>query len=407
MLKFPILYHKGKGGEIRVWSVWSDGDTVFTEYGVENGIMQISSKKVIAKNVGKKSATTVEEQADKEAKSQWEFKKKRKYSESVDAAEEVLQLPMLAKDYTPDKIVFPALMQPKLDGVRCEAFWDGDRIKLISRAGLEWTVPTHIAEQVANVLPKGSQFDGELYVHGKSCQTITSYVKRLQPQTELVEYHIYDMPVVDGDDTLTNEERHAALTNILKGCQETHLILVETREVFNEKEIKDAEAYWVSQGYEGGIVRNKKGIYRFGYRSWDLQKVKTFKDGEFEVVDCNEGVGKMVGCAIFECRNDISEATFDVTCSVPTPEKQEQYRNRAQYIGRFLTVKFFDRTDDGIPRFPVGKMFRADEDLDKSRVKTPVFVPKINIDLILSKATVKPKDKTKKKSLFDTILEED
>ena len=106
---------------------------------------------------------------------------------------------------------------------------------------------------------------------------------------------------------------------------------------------------------------------------------------------------------------------FNPTCKsrclqlqeVPTPEKQEQYKNRAQYIGRFLTVKFFDRTDDGIPRFPVGKMFRADEDLDKSKVKAPVFVPKINIDAILSKATVKPKDKPKTKSLFDTILEED
>jgi hypothetical protein len=753
MKTFPILYHKGKSGEIRTWSTWADGDTVYTEYGVKNGKLITASKQVTAKNVGKKSETTLNVQAEKEAESLWKFKKDRKYSETEEGAEEELQLPMLAKDLTIKKLEFPILMQPKLDGcftyhasvttdqgclpigriveeklnvkvlsynettkvfefknilnwfnngkaskqdwldleinktrrlrctkthkfltnngwrsaefiasedlilsnqksfrligallgtlmgdscisfdkrgkaigarlrfthsnfeylenkvkflnipgklvdhisgygslektfvssvldipelnlfyfidkneinfgkrlpitqnllsnyltkeglalwicddgslrfnngnletpilsisthnlnedeieevcayfenvwgvspskiqdkrlnkpswsitfnssntvyllsrlrgcalkgmeykfffksenypqnienvveelplkiTRCKntppttkydievednhnyvvngvvahncramASWDGDRVKLISRAGIEWTVPTHIVKQVAQVLPKDSQFDGELYIHGKSCQTITSYVKRLQPETWSVEYHIYDMPVVDGDDTLTNEERYQALSNVMESCEETHLVLVETIEVHNEKEVWSNERRWVELGNEGGIGRNKKGKYRFGYRSWDLQKVKTFKDAEFLVVDCNEGIGSNVGCAIFVCQNDLTDAVFNVTCSCPIPEKKEQFTNKDKYIGQYLTVKFFDRTDAGIPRFPIGAVFRSKEDLPQ-HLKT-----KGDIDDIISKATIKPKLKMKTKSLFDSILE--
>lgn len=356
------LYHKGKQGELRVWSVWTEGSKIKTEYGVLDGEMQISTKEASPKNVGRSNETTAEQQAELEAQSLYQFKLDRKYSLTIAEAQESLLLPMLAKDNL-SKIKYPCYVQPKLDGVRCLAFWEGDRVKLISRAGKEWTVPKHINEQVAKILPKDSMFDGELYVHGKSCQTITSYVKKWREvETPTIEYHIYDAPVVNGYEEASYSDR----LRVLKTFTDVglNLKIVHTKLVQTEEELKAYESEVVSQGYEGAIARNTNGLYIFGYRSNDLIKVKTFQDAEFEVLDCRQGIGKFEGCAIFLCRNDLNDLTFECTMATSMEERAQMFREQKKYIGQKLTVKFFDRTDDQKPRFPVGKMFRDIKDLD-------------------------------------------
>lgn len=380
-MKLPILYHKGKNGEMRVWSVWTEGSTIKTEYGVLNGEMVQSSKVATGKNIGRKNETSPEQQAEAEAQSLWTFKKERKYSESKEDACEPLLLPMLAKEYEAKKVSWPAFVQPKLDGVRCLAFWSGDTVKLISRAGKEWTVASHIAKQLENFLPKDSMFDGELYVHGFSCQTITSWVKKLRDETLKIQYHIYDMPIVNGRDDLTCHKRILELTglfevwmdeatyNEVEGSEDLTLgvigdiRLVDTKFINSEEAVRNEEKMLVQDGYEGAIVRNLHGIYQWGYRSSDLLKVKTFKDAEFEVIGCRDGIGKFVGHAVWICKNDINDLAFECTCAVPMEERARMYREYRKYIGRKLTVKFFERTDDGLPRFPVGKLFRDEKDL--------------------------------------------
>lgn len=361
------LYHKGKQGETRVWSVWTENDQIKTEYGVLDGEMQVSVKRATPKNVGRANETTAEQQAELEAESLYKFKLDRKYSTTVESAQEPLLLPMLAKDDL-KKAIYPAFIQPKLDGVRCLAFWDGDRVKLISRAGKEWTVPKHINEQVAKVLPKDGMFDGELYLHGKSCQTITSYVKKWRDvETPTVEYHIYDMPIVSGEDSKPFGLRTVILQSLLNqpDLDIPNLILVNTEKVDSLDAVRDYEGKVVEEGYEGAIVRNIDGLYLFGYRSNDLLKVKTFQDSEFEVTGCRDGIGKFEGCAVFICKNDKNDLTFECTLAVSMEERARLFQEQQKYIGKKLTVKFFDRTDDGLPRFPVGKLFRDEADLSK------------------------------------------
>ena len=38
--------------------------------------------------------------------------------------------------------------------------------------------------------------------------------------------------------------------------------------------------------------------------------------------------------------------------------RREWFENGDDYIGEMLTVKFFELTDDGVPRFPVGIAIR-------------------------------------------------
>jgi hypothetical protein len=103
--------------------------------------------------------------------------------------------------------------------------------------------------------------------------------------------------------------------------------------------------------------------YKWDNRSSDLLKYKKFQDQEFEVIGVKAGKGKFEGLAVFICKNDLNDETFEVTIATDFKTKKEQFDNRDSYIGKKLTVKYFDRTDKLIPTFPVGLAFRLEEDL--------------------------------------------
>lgn len=364
-MKLPILYHKAKGGDLRQWRVWADGDTIYTEYGQVGGKLQTSSKKAVSKNVGRSNATTPEAQAKAEAESLWRFKVERKYSETKADAQEELRLPMLAHKYEDKKkgVVFPAWIQPKLDGVRCLAEWEGKKVVLTSRAGKPYSMPT-VQEQLAEWLPKDMVLDGELYCHGMSCQTVTSYVKKWKDGSEKIIYNVYDAPVVDGCEILTSEERIARLFDIEES---DNVQRVPGFEVASHAAMMQRYGEFIEEGYEGAILRLKHGQYLWGYRSSELLKVKEFQDAEFKVIGAKQGRGKMEGGIIWVCQNDLNDETFDCTMKVTMDERRRFYSEHKKYIGKKLTVRFFDRTDDNLPRFPVGipvgVVFRDAKDL--------------------------------------------
>ena len=145
-MEFPTLYHEARTGKLHSWRVWTEGAHIWTEYGTDEGEKNRTCKLAIAKNVGKKNATTAEQQAEREAQAMWQKKLDRKYRRNRDAARETVFLPMLAHDWTKQKKLpeMPVDTQPKLDGVRCMAYWKEDNVILMSRAGKEYTVP-HIS----------------------------------------------------------------------------------------------------------------------------------------------------------------------------------------------------------------------------------------------------------------------
>ena len=100
------------------------------------------------------------------------------------------------------------------------------------------------------------------------------------------------------------------------------------------------------------------GIYKLKYRSKNLQKYKTFYDSEFEIVGFKEGDGTNKGLIIFECKVNDSGLTVDVTPSFPFEVRKEMFKNGKTFIGKFLTVKYQNITDDGNLRFPIGLAIR-------------------------------------------------
>lgn len=361
----PVLYSKGKKGEIRFWKVWTEGAEIVTEHGVVDGKTQQARKTAKAKNIGKKNETTPQEQAINQANSMWQKQIDKGYFESIEKAENTeVFLPMLASKFEDKKhkLSYPCCVQPKLDGVRCLAYWEDDKVKLMSRAGKPYDVE-HIRSACEQFLGKRQVFDGEIYIHGTPLQDINSLVKKPQEDSQALEYWIYDTFYrhnldLDWNTRLTELE----VLYKLKGFTESPLKKVPWGLVSEESLIRKAEHYWVEAGYEGAIVREFSAPYEIGKRSNYLLKVKSFMDEEFPIVGFKEGEGKFSGCVIWECETKEGRR-FHATPKGTMKQRAEWYQNGERYIGKLLTVKFFQYTNDMIPQFPVGLAIRLEEDL--------------------------------------------
>ena len=367
---FPPLFARTKTGKIQCWSVWSDNDDMVTKYGQLGGKFQESRKKSYPTNVGKTNARNAVEQAEFDAGSLWRQKKDEGYSESPEAAHEAkIFLPMLAhKLENLDKLKGKKFdLQPKLDGVRCLAYWENEHVLLMSRGGKPYSVP-HIQAELEQLLPVGYILDGEIWRAGLSCQTVTSYVKKTKPGTETLVYNVFDMPSVGGMWETRRDELKKYFEILSWNEDETlekvqFIKLVDTMEDADTGDIEAMHLNWVNRGYEGAIIRLHGGIYEWGERSRALLKYKKFLDSEFKVVSVRAGEGKLSKAAVFTCQNDLTSATFDVIFAGTLEQREEQLTNAKNYIGKPLTVRYFDRTDDKLPRFPVGKVFREGKDL--------------------------------------------
>jgi len=357
------LYHIDKNGGLRVWKVWHEDDIIMTEYGVVGGQMQTSSKKAEPKNVGTKAETTGEEQAAREVEAMYKHRLARKYSLTPEAARLPSELPMLAHKYDDKKhkVVYPADIQPKLDGLRCIARWEDDEVVLYSRSGKVLNLP-HISNELAAWMEYDTILDGELYIHGVALQTINSLIPKpgqsLKEESLNIEYHIYDCPM---DDKPWSYRKEFIYGHDVKF---DYIRLVETFTIQNEDEAIKIVERFLKEGFEGGILRNHEGIYNWGHRSSDLLKMKKFQDEEFEVVSYMDGKGKDKGRVIWICRNnDGTDNTFKARPRGTMEQRAEWFNHGDKFINKLLTVRFQRRTEANLPFLPVGLVFRIDEDL--------------------------------------------
>ena len=106
---------------------------------------------------------------------------------------------------------------------------------------------------------------------------------------------------------------------------------------------------YMADGYEGQMIRVINSLYE-SKRSKSLMKHKVFYDQEFEIIDVLEGKGKLtgkVGRIIFEINGTQFKSAVN-----GDHEYLEQLFKDGNLIGKQATVKYFELTPDGIPRFP-------------------------------------------------------
>jgi len=368
-MKFSTLYGKATSGKIKQWTVsvlkLADGTCyIETEHGYVDGKKQIDQRLVDSgKNIGKANETTPYEQACSEARSAYNKKVDEGYCESVlDISKDSdgLFLPMLAHSYDKHykKISFPCLVQPKLDGCRMIAKKEGGNVLMWTRKGKPIDLLDKIQSQLSEILAEGQAVDGEIYVHGWTFQRIISAVKKKREDTDLLEYHIYDAP----HEKLTFKERMPQISKsarvfpeYCKGWENhgSNIVFVETLESLTKEMFDTQELLFTTEGYEGMMARNEGSLYKYKHRSFDLQKVKRFLDDEFEIIGGKDGLGRESGLVIFKCKTK-GGLEFDVRPRGSQDSRREAFDNLEKYIGKNLTVRYQELTDDGVPRFPVG-----------------------------------------------------
>lgn len=352
-MKFDKLYANSSNGKIKTWEIEADGDTMIIRSGYLTGKMMMQSKKIKGKSLGRSNETTDNEQCILECKSKWQKKIDEQYTPNKNNIKEYCDqktlLPMLALDYHKRKhdISFPCYVQPKLNGVRC-IYQNG---KFMSRKGKEFTTLDHL---IAELKQLGIETpDGEIYLKDVTFQDIIRRVKKDRgKETDELEYWIYDQI---NDDTFENREVDIGIK--FRKFKGGSLIQVPTIKVNSEKEIKGLHDHWVREGYEGAIIRNINGLYKIKHRSKDLQKYKEFVDKEFVIVGGHEGSGPDEGTVVFEVKTKTG-AIFSVRPKGTREMRTEWMKDIKKLIGKELTVRYQNLSEDGIPIFPVGLAIR-------------------------------------------------
>jgi len=359
---FEKLYALASTGKVKTWQIevheTMEGiGIITTSHGYLDGKIQSNPKLIKkGKNIGKSNETTPYQQAFNEAESKWKSKKDQNYIETIPDPNDApkIILPMLAIDFNKrsHNITYPALAQAKLDGVRCLAIRKENEIIFQSRNGKIYDTLDHLVSILLDQMKDGDIFDGEIYCHGWSFQKIISAVKKKNEDTPLLQFWVYDKAVTG----VKFIERLHMLENTI--YINSYIKILRTEEVANKNAVLEMHDPLVREGFEGVIIRNVDGEYVFDYRSKDLQKYKKFKDEEFVIVGYDEGTGLEAGCIIFICRQE-DGLEFRVRPKGSRELRREWFKDAQNIIGKELTVRHQEpRTDDNIPRFPVGIAIR-------------------------------------------------
>lgn len=351
----PTLYSTDSYGNVRSWRVWADGPDLCVEFGVKGGALQVTRKACKAKNVGRSNETTPSEQALAEAASLWQKKADQEYSTSPKGGKTILR-PMLAHVFDPRHVQWPAYVQQKRDGIRSLSRWDGDEIIIESRKGKPFHFP-HLVAELKKFLPKKMVLDGELYADQTSFQTITKWVKDVNhPDRHNTCIAYYDCILLDRPEA-TQSDRFDTLDTLATLHPSKKVYQVPTWEVQSLEDVQRLFSEFVLAGYEGAMIRNAAAPYEIEKRSYNLLKFKEFQDDEYEIVDFAEAEGRDAGTVVWICQMKDGKR-FRVRPKGSLAERADWFKNAKKYFGSQLTVQHQLFTDEGVPKFPVGKSIR-------------------------------------------------
>lgn len=204
---------------------------------------------------------------------------------------------MLACDYEEEKLVFPYIQEPKIDGVRGLNFTGTLTGRSLDPHANKFTTQFYS-------IPEFIGFDGEFAAehecHPRLCSLTTSALNTIagQPYTLwwLFDYVTSDTEHMGYEDRyLCLEERvlqlQSSYTASLKEKAQ-HLRVVPAALVENVSDMMEHHARFVKLGYEGSILRRPDKPYKRGrgtVKEGGFLRIKDFADAEGRVLSLEEG----------------------------------------------------------------------------------------------------------------------
>lgn len=283
--------------------------------------------------------------------------------------------PMLASPVDLDKLKYPVLASPKLDGVRA-VVKDG---VVLSRSLKP--IPNQRVQRLYGGL---EHFDGELIVGEPTSPTVyrdtVSAVMRHDGSPK-VDFHVFDHIEMPHNRYLARRPT-AAARNFTAGIIEVDQLLIP-----GEKQLLLLEEKYLNAGYEGLILRDPEAPYKFGRSTTKegyLLKLKRFSDAEFEIVgfeerqhNGNEATTNELGRTKRSShkenktgRGDLGAlvlkhpaGTFNCGTGFDDALRATIWNNRDKYLGQLAKVKFFAIGMKDLPRHPTYLGLRDARDL--------------------------------------------
>lgn len=396
------LISRDSKGKIRVVEINTDWSDEHHAYCIYRTTYQYGGKKTEQPTIYVKSgkaSRTVTEQLDLEYKSNIKKYLDKGYklleSHIDDYSEQELQeiigdvrtgqdgipKPQLAKQA--DKITNLKIFDKKywgsrkIDGLRCLIYLGEDNKLHTSSRGATNYDSAMCEILIHPMLIKlfkdnpGLIMDGECYKHGYSLQQLNSIARTQKTAVDysILQFYWYD--IVDINSTTT--ERINKINKLAKSLNltfdpekefkegELRIQLVPHVEVSGWNNIESLHNQYVSEGWEGLVIRLQSSTYGPNKRTNDWIKVKMYKDDCFKVVGIEGGLrGSEDMVFILETEDG---KTFKAKPFGDREQKQEYWDNfEEKYKGQIGECKFFYYSDDGVPLQPSFKAFRWDID---------------------------------------------
>lgn len=200
--------------------------------------------------------------------------------------------PQLAEDALLDQVLFPCIVQPKIDGVRAMNLGG-----MLTGRSLDAFVGHGITSYFSH--PAFMGLDGEMTLGSKPncserlCSMTTGAMGRFKGVTEMADLHwwVFDLltPSTSGADYAS---RYEALSTRLLKLDHPRIHLVPQQYCANADELQFAIAQYAADGYEGTIIRNPRAQYKAGRatkKGQELWRVKPWADAEVLVTGITEG----------------------------------------------------------------------------------------------------------------------
>lgn len=365
--------------------------------GQDGGKTLVSAPTYVAsgKNLGKKNATNIVQQAISDGQSKWNLNARKKgyvVYNSDSAAElgtvqadrpKAMALHSLppqpalgAFDISGTKFFSPG--QPMYMSIK----YDGNRLSAaVTRQGASgsdgvvdlWGRPgdtppnplAHIRAQLVEFMKVNMTdavnkiiLDGEVWAPGMEHQLIHGIFSNAAAPSGMLKFMVFDTMVND----VPFETRYATLLSWFSKAPERYPDLVLVIETLTSKS-EEIERFYKAAlvaGHEGVVLRDPKGLYEMGtrkeIRSKAVVKLKPVMDAEFEIVGFKSGEGRDAGSIIWILKTAAGKE-FSARPAETLEERQALYRLvqtnfETKYRGKMLRIAFGNLTSDGIPRFP-------------------------------------------------------
>ena len=281
--------------------------------------------------------------------------------------------PMLAKSETQvtNRKIFEKdwYASRKINGIRTLVYYKNGEIHTVSRGGaINYDfVLDHIINHPKLVKYFKSNpdliLDGEIYKFGWTLNKISGICRSQKTayDGEPLELYVYDIVDVNKkfEQRLTILDKLESDLNLgfdpERSWDEDDLKIqiVPQELIAGWDEIKQLHDEWVSEGWEGLVIRDPDVVYKPGGRGNQMIKVKEYKDSEYEIVGLSEGLREEDMCFVMTT----SEGQQFNCKPIGDREQKQWYREHIdELIGMMATVKYFEmsgKEGSRIPQQPV------------------------------------------------------